>query len=250
MFACGLMAAAGAVVLIWGELISLPVASLAIAGFLGGGLFLCAGIFRDLRELSEPVDDVAGTFSEISALARSRCGATIKELSQEKPLLLIFLRHAGCTFCRETLDNLTKQRAEIERAGFELAIVSMGQPMDATLLLSRYGLDDVDRFVDCNCSLYRSVALPRGNFRQLFGPHVLYRGLVQGALFRHGMGKLCGDGFQLSGAFVVDRGELVSEFRSQDAADLVDFEKILSVSQPLLDRRNEALQDHAPQQLA
>ena len=43
---------------------------------------------------------------EVHSLAlriRTNRGQTLQEMSQERPLLLVFLRHRGCPFCRETL---------------------------------------------------------------------------------------------------------------------------------------------------
>ena len=45
---------------------------------------------------------------------RTESGRTLLELVDESPLLLIFLRHFGCSFCRQTLDDVSKIRDEIE----------------------------------------------------------------------------------------------------------------------------------------
>ncbi len=39
---------------------------------------------------------------------RTETGQTLLELLDESPLLLIFLRHFGCSFCRQTLDDVSK----------------------------------------------------------------------------------------------------------------------------------------------
>ena len=38
--------------------------------------------------------------------ARTQQGSTLLELSKQAPVLLVFLRHTGCTFCREALADL------------------------------------------------------------------------------------------------------------------------------------------------
>ena len=48
---------------------------------------------------------------------RSHRGATLEQLSADSPTLVVFLRHAGCMFCREALSDLSRQRAAIEPTG-------------------------------------------------------------------------------------------------------------------------------------
>ncbi len=96
---------------------------------------------------------------------RSHRDASLFELSSANPTLVVFLRHAGCTFCRETLAELEKHQAEIERSGANLAIVHMGTPMDGTMMAQKHGLDHAHRFSDPDCLLYRAFRLPRGDSR-------------------------------------------------------------------------------------
>ena len=49
--------------------------------------------------------------------ALTSTGASLAELSRQQPILVVFLRHAGCTFCREALADLATQRAAIEKTG-------------------------------------------------------------------------------------------------------------------------------------
>ena len=37
----------------------------------------------------------------------------LKMLSDEKPVLLVFLRHFGCVFCKEAMADLSKLKNEI-----------------------------------------------------------------------------------------------------------------------------------------
>ncbi len=155
----------------------------------------------------------------------SHRGATLEALSSAAPTLVVFLRHAGCVFCREALADLQAQRAAIEALGVRLALVHMSEPLNATLQLERYGLGDVHRFSDPECRLYRAFSLERGGFRQLFGARVIWRGLV--ALVRGcSVGRLEGDGFRLSGVFLLEKGRVVAEHRAATAADRPDYVQI------------------------
>ena len=61
-------------------------------------------------EASPGQTDVAAVLQQY----RTESGRTLLELLDESPLLLIFLRHFGCSFCRQTLDDVSKLRSQIE----------------------------------------------------------------------------------------------------------------------------------------
>ena len=169
---------------------------------------------------------------------RSQRDASLFELSSASPTLLVFLRHAGCTFCRETLTALAKHRADIEGSGANLAIVHMGSPMDGTLMSQKHGLHHAHRFSDPDCVLYRAFGLTRGGFKQLFALDVVMRGL-RAMLRGHGIGKLSGDGFRMPGAFVLIDGKVVVEHRATSAADQPDYLTMLSLAGSRIRRSTE-----------
>ncbi|MDX1962599.1 MAG: peroxiredoxin-like family protein [Pirellulales bacterium] len=153
----------------------------------------------------------------------SQLGHTLAELSAARDVLVVFLRHSGCTFCREALADLHAQRERIEAAGIRLALVHMGREDQHTArFFAAYQLDDVDRYSDPERQLYRAFELSRGNFWQLLGPAVWWRGAQ--AFFRgHGIGWLNGDGMQLPGVFLLRAGRVIREFRHRTAADRPEY---------------------------
>jgi peroxiredoxin len=179
------------------------------------------GAFRFHTAPSHTLPELS--WSDAMREVKSHRGASLGELSRHQPLLVVFLRHAGCTFCREAMADLARQRPAIERQGVKLAIVHMSSPLNATQTLARYGLDDVHRFSDPECRLYEAFGLSRGRFSQLFGPSVWMRGTVAGVLEGHGIGMLEGDGFRMPGVFLLRDGRIVAEFRGSTAADRPDY---------------------------
>lgn len=168
------------------------------------------------------------SFAEAIRLFASHRGPTLRDLSYERPQLVVFLRHAGCTFCREALAELKRDREAIEKSGAGLALVHMGSPMDGTLTFDRYDLGDVHHFSDPQCVLYRAFGLPRGRFSQLFGWRVMRRAW-EATRAGHTLGALKGDGFRLPGAFVLDKGRIVAAHRALDAADRPDYKQMANV---------------------
>lgn len=154
---------------------------------------------------------------------KTNLGLTIEELTRLTPVLLVFLRHTGCTFCREALADLSLRRAAIEGEGARLVLVHMGSEEHGVAFFARYGLEDIQRVGDPDRALYRAFGLPRGHFMDLFGPKVWWRGFQAGLLGGHGIGRLAGDGFQMPGVFLLFHGEIVRSYRHQSAADRPDY---------------------------
>lgn len=179
---------------------------------------------RDLTRSGEAAE-AAGLEAALGG-AKDQSGRTLGELNREKPILVVFLRHAGCTFCRETLADLRDQRARVEAAGVTPVLVHMGSDASAAAFFGKYGLADVPRVSDPEKRLYRAFDLRRGSLGQLFGIRVWLRGFEAGVLGGHGVGMLQGDGFQMPGAFVVHRGRIVRAFRHRDAADRPDYDRM------------------------
>jgi peroxiredoxin len=155
--------------------------------------------------------------------ARSQTGKTLAELSTDKPLLVVFLRHAGCTFCREALVDIAAQRRQIEDSGVGIALVLMSSPERATQFVEQYHLEDVPRFSDPDQKLYEAFELKSGSLGQLFGPQVLWRGLKAAIFEGHGFGWIEGNGFRMPGAFLLHKGEIVRAYRHKTAADRPNY---------------------------
>ncbi len=147
-------------------------------------------------------------------------GETLGEASREHTLVLVFLRHFGCTFTRRILRELEDLKAEADRHGARLVLVHMLAPGDEKVYLHKKS--DVARIADPMCELYRSFGLGKGGFLELFGPRVwipLLAALLRGC----GVGHLAGDGLQLPGAFLFRDGEIVRAQRARTQADLPDL---------------------------
>jgi peroxiredoxin len=165
---------------------------------------------------------------------KTQGGATIEQLSRTSPVLLVFLRHAGCTFCREALADIGRQRREIESTGARVVLVHMSEEAAAAKFLERYGLGDVPRISDLHQSLYRAFGLGRGGFTKLFGPKVWWRGFEAGILKRHGVGGLQGDGFQMPGIFLIYHGEVLRSYRHQSVADRPQYTRFAAGESPAM----------------
>ncbi len=165
----------------------------------------------------------------------SQSGQTLAELSGDRPLMLVFLRHFGCTFCREALADLSRTRTEIEDLGFNIALVHMSHLEEADEMLRRFGLNNIQQFSDANCEIYRTFGLDRGSIMQLFGFTVWRRGAAA-TMRGHIVGRMAGDGFRMPGLFFLYRGEVYASYRHRTAADRPDYILLASECQQAIKR--------------
>jgi len=157
---------------------------------------------------------------------------TLAWLNDNQSVMILFLRHSGCTFCREALADLAEQRTEIEKQGHKLAIVHMGDEGSSRAMFASYGLDDVHRFSDPDQVLYRAFELDLGSPKQLFSPKVLWRGFLTAIIHRHGFSTINGNGFRMPGLFVIKDNQIITAYRHQDASDRPNYCQIATTPNP------------------
>ncbi|TWT95488.1 SelL-related redox protein [Neorhodopirellula pilleata] len=186
-------------------------------------------LYLTFKQWNLPTSEVMMTIADANRKAVTQSGEDLSTLSQRSNLLVVFLRHSGCTFCREALADLAKNRNQIE-AKATVVLVHMDDEDESTArYFAGYGLGDVARVSDPQCVLYRAYQLQRGSFGQLFGPSVWWKGFQAAILSRHAVGKLGGDGFQLGGSFLVRNDQIVRAYRNTTAADRPDYCELASV---------------------
>lgn len=163
------------------------------------------------------------------AEAITQHGDNLLDLSNDSPLLVVFLRHFGCTFCREAIAELASKQAGIQATGSKIVFVHMSDEARAAEFFREYGMEAVARVSDPSGKIYRTFNLHRGNWRQLLGWKVLKRGLEAGLLKGHGVGFPAGDIRQMPGVFLVYRGELLKSFRHRSASDRPDYPAMANI---------------------
>jgi hypothetical protein len=160
-------------------------------------------------------------------------GENLAAIAARSPTLLVFLRHAGCTFCRETLADIARLRKTIEGNGLRIVIVHMGDTLEVEQLLAKNDLLSVDRICDPQQELYQAFGLKQGSLSQLFGPKVWWRGIAAGLFSGHGVGKPEADSSQMPGVFLLENGMITRRFRHRSAADRPDYADFCVRSTPI-----------------
>ena len=149
----------------------------------------------------------------------------IKEyLKDSRLLMVVFLRHFGCTYCRKTLATYKKFSDANKDKMFSPLFIHMSSIKDGTTMLEGYGLGGVAHISDPEQELYKLFSLDRGSVLQHFGPKVLKKAVKD--LFIHGVGGLKGDGFQMPGVFLVNESGVLNSYRHKTVADDINFDQI------------------------
>ena len=136
----------------------------------------------------------------------------LRSLYEKDRMVLVFLRHLGCVFCKEhvaQLRNLTD---------INVVFVTLGT-VDQTEAF-RKKMRSPHRFIcDPEKKLHDFFNLQRGGLAEFINPHVIVRAInamLQG--FFNGLPQ--GDAAQLPGVFIIEKDGAVSwEQRSKDIAD-------------------------------
>lgn len=164
----------------------------------------------------------------------SNYGLSLKDLSKEKKLLVVFLRHFGCTFCREAMSEIEKQKNQIKELGFDIVLVHMKSLNYGHQIFKIYGLDDVIQISDPEKKLYQFFGLEKGSINQLFGVPVWFRSIVAGLFKGHLIGQPQGDPYQMPGVFIFENNKVIKSFKHIYVSDQVNYlEFVSSISEEL-----------------
>lgn len=156
-------------------------------------------------------------------------GLSIDKLSNAKPVLLVFLRHFGCVFCREALQDLSKLQSEIVEKGGDIVFVHMADKGTAQEYFEKYNIQDPKWVADPECDHYQEFGLLKGTFSQLFGFKTWVRGFDSAVMKGNGVSwKQLGDGFQMPGVFLINKGKIDYCFIHKSVADRPDYLSILA----------------------
>src|SRR5580698_9927412 len=160
---------------------------------------------------------------------RTESGASLLKLADASPVLLVFLRHFGCSFCRQAISDIAELRGELDRRGVRPVFVHLGTPERAKPFFDYYGIGDVERVSDPEAVVYQNPVFAISRIHPvltLFQPSV-WVGWLKGALFKHGIGAIKEDGKQMQAIFFLKGSKIVREFRYRTIADEPNYLKLV-----------------------
>lgn len=153
---------------------------------------------------------------------------SLAEISSQKPVLLVFLRHFGCVFCRQALTDLSSRKDKIDERNIELIFVHMASNQIADKYFDEYGLKDVKHISSPDCKVYQDFGLSKGSFRQLFGLKTWIRGYEAKKEGIEASLTQIGDSLQMPGIFIISEGQVIDSYIHSVASDRPDYDKLIA----------------------
>lgn len=161
-------------------------------------------------------------------LMKTSKGNNVADISADRPVLLVFLRHFGCIFCRESLYDISRKWTNFQESGVTPVFVHMADDATAKHYFRKFGLPDVEHISDPECRFYSLFGLIKGSFSQLFGLKTWLRGTEVAAtkgIFPAPPG--IGDGLQMPGIFLIRDGQVIHSFIHHSVADKPDYDSFI-----------------------
>ncbi len=155
-------------------------------------------------------------------------GDSLYDMSYQQPVLLVFLRHFGCIFCRQALQDLSAHQSAIESIPVHLVFVHMARPEVADEFFESYNLTNVNHISDVQCKIYAKFGLAKGSFSQLFGLQTWMKGFEAKKEGLELSTKRIGDSLQMPGIFILKDGAIKDRYIHKVASDRPDYEALIN----------------------
>ena len=157
-------------------------------------------------------------------------GHNLFDLSSQSPVLLVFLRHFGCVFCKESLYDVATKREKFETEGIKIILIHMADSKTADGYFKEFGLQNIEHVSDPDCKNYAVFGLVKGSFSQLYGLKTWIRGFEVTAT-KPNLPNIMriGDGLQMPGIFLIKNCRIVESFIHNSIADKPNYETFIDV---------------------
>jgi peroxiredoxin len=119
-----------------------------------------------------------------------------------RPVVLVFVRHWGCLFCKEQVADFAARRADFEAAGADVVVIGHGEVKDAATFAASFA-PGMRVLTDTTRAAYCAVGMKRGLRTSMSVGVVTRAARAMGQGFRQS--RTQGDPLQQGGVVVVGR---------------------------------------------
>jgi peroxiredoxin len=158
-------------------------------------------------------------------------GNTVRlgDMWARQPAVVVWVRHFGCTLCREQASEVRARIPDIRSAGAAVVIVGSGAAPYAHDFIEKMELGDVPVLSDEKLESYKLAGLRRGMLSMIHPRAALNfaRALRRG----HRQGKTMGDQQQQGGVLVVaSDGKVAFRYVSEVTGDLAPLDDVIAAA--------------------
>lgn len=161
--------------------------------------------------------------AETLARFRTDRGRALYALSQEQPVLLIFLPPVTSPLFQNFLADISQQRAAIKQKGALPVLVHAERSERMVGQLRRAGLAEEAYVNDPDHTIHNTFNLKRAALRHLFSVSSWKQGWLDGGLANTNLDELTSDGFRMPATFLIYRGELLKSYHYEQLSDSPDY---------------------------
>jgi peroxiredoxin len=184
------------------------------------------------RQQTNPPDH-ARELKELVVKDEEGADVRLGDLWRDRPAVLVFLRHYGCTFCRANVVSFSRDREKFETAGVRLAAIGHGTP-DQAAWFRRKQKVKIALLVDPGRMSYEAAGAKLGVFSEILGARVLARGVKRAIKSGVRPGRVRGEAAQLGGVLVVaPDGSVRYAYLSDDASDNPPTSEVLAAARAI-----------------
>jgi prostamide/prostaglandin F2alpha synthase len=159
----------------------------------------------------------------------------LEDLWSEKPCALFFLRRLGCPICRSYIEIIEKFRVEMEEKGVNLVCLSFeafGEGSDFDRSFEKYSFWN-GKIYTIDKKVYQALFGRKGLLDNFYGLLDMDKEAYERS--KSTPGNLKGDGFQLGGQYVVNKGGAIKlEHKQKLFGDDAKPEKIFAALESCL----------------
>lgn len=153
----------------------------------------------------------------------------LRSLSDKGNVMLIFLRHFGCVFCHEALDDTSKVLPQLKAMNIKVVFVHMAEDNIADEYLAQYGIESEEHISDPDMSLYEYFGLNKGNFIELYGLKIWQRYMQLD--YKSERDPKLGNIRQMPGIFLIHKDQVLNSYVHSRASDKPDYFALASLKQ-------------------
>jgi peroxiredoxin len=104
----------------------------------------------------------APSLGDVEVTATDGSAVRLSSLWTTRPVVLVFVRHWGCLFCKEQVADFAAGRADFDAAGVDVVVIGHGEVNDAADFAARFAagmrvLTDTTRAAYCAASMKRGM---------------------------------------------------------------------------------------------
>lgn len=180
-----------------------------------------------VADVNECLENDCYPEKELMSFIRLSNSQDLEEYSYKQPVLLVFTRHSGCAFTKDTLLDLSNIKEEITNNGFQLVVALMNSDLEISQYLEKYNLKETPYISDPEMDVYKMFNLKKAKIRQIFSAKSIYQSFALIFKKRVCHGFLGEDGMQMPGVFLIDKGEVVDAYIHETIADKAPYMEMI-----------------------